>query len=385
MMIRHQLLSLLCGIVWLCPGQHEVQAAQLGAVEKDFSFHANGLLLDPNRPLLYASTNSGLEIINTNTLSVVNFLPIPFPSYGMSFSADNSRLYIAGGVSDSLTVLDTQAQAFLPSVQVGSHVYAVATGLSNRLFVVDGNSFQRIDQIDANSGQPVGPPVLSYAYSGGLKTSPDHTTLYYATYGLSPGDLYKIDVSTTTANVLYHNAGDIGENGEQLVLSPNGSMVAYVCGYGDGGYQIPNFRTQDMTLKNIFPTGAYPDALAFSPDGKLAYALHTIYPTAVDVYDTTTSARIGQFAAADNGSDMIVDNTGQHLFVSFDGVYYNDSDLIAYGTGVVPEPSTLLLGLIGAGGVGIVVRGRLSHRDYSAEHPPRKNPPATWCRYGIFM
>jgi DNA-binding beta-propeller fold protein YncE len=354
-MMRHQWLSVLCGIVWLCLGQHRILAAQLGAVEKDFNFHANGLLLDPNRPLLYASTNSGLEIINTTTLDVVKFLPIAFSSYGMSLSADNGKLYIAGGVSNSLTVLDTGAQTFLPSVQVGSPVYAVATGLNNRLFVVDGSTFQRVDQIDASSGQKAGPPVLNFAYSGGLKTSPDHSTLYYATYGLSPGDLYKIDVSTTTPNVLYHNAGDIGENGQQLALSKDGSMVAYVCGYGDGGYQIPNFLTQGMTLKNIFPTGAYPNALAFSPDGKLAYALHSLYPTAVDVYDTATSARVGQFDAADRGSNMIVDNTGQHLFVSFDGVYYGNSDLIAYGTGVVvPEPSALVLGFAALASLGLV-------------------------------
>ncbi len=341
-MSRYLTFSMVLVIVsTLC--ERTLAVSPLGTIEKDFHFHANGLLLDPNQPLLYASTNSGLEIINTNTLTVVNNLPIPYPSFAMTLSLDGSKLYIAGGVSDSLTVMNTQTQTFQPSVYVSGPVYSVAAGLNNRLFV--SGSSQSTLQVDATTGASVGPNLPNSFDIGGLQISPDHKTLFAATYGISPGSLYKFDVSTNTPSLLWSNGNqDIGENGQQLVLSPDGKMVAYVCGYGDGGYQIPNFSTANMTLKNIFPTGAYPNALAFSPDEKFAYALHSDYPTAVNVYDTTTSALVGQFNAADRGHNMLVDNSGQHLFVSFDDVYNNNSDLIVYGTGhAVPEPSTWLL------------------------------------------
>jgi len=94
--------------------------------------------------------------------------------------------------------------------------------------------------------------------------------------------------------------------------------------------------------------------MAFSPDDRFAYALHTIYPTAVDIYDLSTFARVGQFSIVDRskvmtmdqsgqhlfdshhlGSKvMTMDQSGQHLFVAFDGVYYGHTEVRVYDTGL---------------------------------------------------
>jgi DNA-binding beta-propeller fold protein YncE len=232
----------------------------------------------------------------------------------------------------------------------------VAAGNNNRLFVGTANStwfFSVVKQIDAATGSSTGPNVLGMGsvYSGNLQISPDRSTLYYATHASSPGDLYQFDVSGPTPSLLWHNSEDIGENGEQLVLSPDGSMVAYVCGHGYQGYNIPNFSTANMTLQGRFATGAYPDALAYSPDGKFAYALHSGSVYAVDVYVTASSSLVGQFTSKDQGSDMFVDHSGKHLFVSYDGTFHNFSNLVVYSTAYsVPEPSSLLTTLLIMGG-----------------------------------
>jgi hypothetical protein len=249
---------------------------------------------------------------------------------------------------------------------VGDFASSVATGLNNRLFVATASNTwfnSVVKQIDAASGLSRGPNVLNggSVYSGALQISPDGTSLYYATYGLSPGDLYKFNVAGTTPVLLYHNSQDIGENGEQVVLSPDGSMVAYVCGYGYNGYQIPNFSAGSMSVKGVFATGAYPDALAYSPDGKFAYALHSVYPTAVDVYNTSSYALVGQFPAMDRGFDMMVDHTGQHLFASYTSTYFGQNNLVAYATAYsVPEPSTLVI--LASGIVFISKRGKVLKR-----------------------
>ena len=77
-----------------------------------------------------------------------------------------------------------------------------------------------------------------------------------------------------------------------------------------------------MSLLGVFSTGAYPDCLAYSPDDKYAYALHTIYPTAVDIYDISNNAKVGQFPVVDQAKVMTTDQTGQHLFIAFNGMYY---------------------------------------------------------------
>ncbi len=330
----------LCAAVWLnrdCFG-----ADPLGTVERQFDFHANGLLADPYLPYVYATTDSGLEIIDTNSITVTNTIPLPSASYGMSLSPDGQYLYIAGG---STYVVDTQTQT-LQNTLPGAGL-SVAAGFENRLYVLTGTN---IFQMDATTGASTGPDVPADSVNyGGLQISPDRKTLYYANFGISPGSITKIDVTTSTPNVLWTNNGtDFGENGEQLVLSHNGSKLAYVSGYGYLGYKIPAFDTDDMTVNKDFATGAYPNALAFSPGDKFAFALHSLYPTAVDVYDVATSEYLGQFSAADRGHDMVVDRTGATVFVSFDGIYYSNSNLIAYSTGeFVPEPSTMVLAALG--------------------------------------
>src|SRR5256885_934935 len=80
----------------------DTHAALLGTLEHTFDFHANGLSTDPFRPLVYATTNTSLEIINSNTLTVEKSLPLPNGGIGMSLSPDNSRLFVAGGKSNSV-------------------------------------------------------------------------------------------------------------------------------------------------------------------------------------------------------------------------------------------------------------------------------------------
>jgi DNA-binding beta-propeller fold protein YncE len=132
-------------------------------------------------------------------------------------------------------------------------------------------------------------------------------------------------------------------------------MISYVCGYGYHGYQIPNFQTSNMSVAGVFPTGAYPNGLAYSSDDKYVYAAHSVYPTAVDVYDTTTYQYLGQFAIPDRCSLMTVDASGKNLFVSPNGTYFSNTNVCVYSIGVVPEPSTLILlgiGVIGMFGYG---------------------------------
>jgi DNA-binding beta-propeller fold protein YncE len=139
----------------------------------------------------------------------------------------------------------------------------------------------------------------------------------------------------------------VGDNGEQLVLSPDGSNLAYVTGTGLQTYGYLNLSANQKILipKGYLPTGAYPNALAYSPDSRFAYALHWPDPK-VDVYDTASNARVAQFTAIDRGSDMMADHTGQHLFVSYAGISPSTgyTSLVAYATGYsVPEPSAAAL------------------------------------------
>ena len=304
--------------------------AAAGTLDAVYDFSATDFMVDPFQPYVYANSGASLKVINSGTLAVERSVVLPNASSGMAMSPDGNKLYIAGGTSQSILVLDSHTWNLLPSLAVSDNPRGLAMGLNNRLFVL-GN---HLSQIDADSGASTGPDASVFAYSGALRISPDRKTLYYADFGLSPATLYKFDVSSTTPTLLWRNGSDIGENGEQLALSHDGSMIAYVCGFGYQGYQIPNFRTADMLVLGVFPTGPYPNCLAYSPDDKYAYALHTVYPTAVDIFDVSSRAMLGQFPVVDRARVMTTDQTGQHLFIAFDGVYFGHTEVRVYDTGL---------------------------------------------------
>jgi formylglycine-generating enzyme required for sulfatase activity len=218
--------------------------------------------------------------------------------------------------------------------------YDVVEGLNNRLYVFGGSPLYQISQIDATTGATTGPslgaPGNSYGY---LQISPDQQTLYLGTT-YSASYIYSYDVSTTSIAPL-HSVQSC-EDAKGLVLSHNGLTIAQVNGFP---YCATLFQSSDLTALGQFNTGAYPDALAFSPDDQLAYVLHSPYPTAVDIYSTTTFADLGQFKVADDAYWMATDHTGTELFVACDGQYNGNSNLIVYSA--APEPSTLALLLAG--------------------------------------
>jgi YVTN family beta-propeller protein len=309
----------------------------LGTLEKTFNFNVGDMVANPDLPYVYATipATDSLAIINSQTLAIAATVQLGISPRGIAVSPDGSKLYISNS-GTSVLVLNTGTNALTTSVPVGISTTSVAVGSNNRIWVLDPGG---VEQFNASTGASTGPDASGVLlYSGAVLTSPDGNSLYYATYGLSPGDLYKFNVTNAASPTLvYHNGADIGENGEDLVLSNDGSELAYVCGYGNGGYQIPEFRTSDMSIVTNFATGAYPDALAFSPDGKTVYALHTVYPTSIDVDNAATGASTAQFPAADRGGCEVVDNSGQDLFVAYSGTYFNDTTLKVYS---VPEPAS---------------------------------------------
>ncbi len=99
-----------------------VRAATLGSVEKTYPFHAYDLLADSQRPYMYATTGSALEVINTNTLAIAASLSLPGAS-GMAMSANGSDLYVGG--SNGVYVVNAQTDSLLSTLNLGYSVSQV--------------------------------------------------------------------------------------------------------------------------------------------------------------------------------------------------------------------------------------------------------------------
>jgi DNA-binding beta-propeller fold protein YncE len=234
----------------------------------------------------------------------------------------------------------------LPSLYVPEFPRDVEYGQRGQLYVLGTDT---ISQIDAVTGAPAGPDVGSswMVYSGEMAISPDRQTLYYADYGLSPASLYQFDVSGDEPNLLWESPhGGHGSNGQDLALSHDGSFISYACGYGQGGYQIAKYLTSNMAIEGVFPTGAYPREITFSPDDAVAYTVHT--SGLIDTWSTSTFLTMGTISTTGEAAELMVDRSAQHLFAAFTP-YSGDPVLRVYDTGRVPEPGTLTALLLIAG------------------------------------
>lgn len=340
--------------------------AGLGDVAAQYNFAASAFVQQPNQPYLYATipSQNALAIINTNTLAVENTIFVGSGPTNLAFSPDGSTAYIADSTSNFLTVFNTQTRSVTTSFVLPEEPRDVVFGNQNRLFVLGQNN---IFQINATTGATAGSNFSgAFVYGGALEISPDRNALYYGDFGLSPATMYKFDVSTATPTQLWQTPfGTAGSNGQDLTLSHDGSFISFATGSGQNGYQIAKYRTSDHAILGSFNTGAYPRQIAFSPDDKTAYAVHT--SGEINLFDTNTFLPAGTIFGSGQATELTVDSTGKYLFAS----YGDPSSGGFIGTRVfetgqaVPEPSSNMM--IGLGALlAVSCAGRRSSRKRAA-------------------
>lgn len=337
-----------------------IEAAQCRAGAGDLvatfnNMQVSDFAMQPSSPYMYATVanSNSLAVFNTQTLALESTFFVGSSPRGMAFSPDGSRLYVANATSNLLSVVDTATRSVVNSFVLPDTPRDVEFGNQNRLFVLCSDSLL---QIDATTGANAGPQLLSSfaVYSGALEISPDRNTLFYADYGLSPASLYKLDVSTTNANLLWESphGGLSGSNGQDLTISHNGSFISYPCGAGQGGYVIAKYDTSNMAILGSFATGAYPREIAFSPDDSTAYTVHTA--GAIDRFSTQTFLPLEHFVISSGGlypeaRELEVSASGRYLFATVSDYRGDNNRVLVYDTGVpVPEPATQYLALTGA-------------------------------------
>lgn len=329
---RQLILPLICWLNALVVADNA--HAAFGDIVAQYTFPASSFVMMLGQPLMYATipSQNSVAIINTNTLVVEDTVFVGSGPTNLAFSPDESKAYIANSTSNFVAVFDTQSRTVVNSFLLTEQPQDVVFGTMNRLWVLGGT---QIFQIDATTGNSTGPSISNppFIYGGSLEISPDRNTLYYADYGLSPGTMYKFDVSGTTPVLLLQTPfGTVGSNGEDLTLSHTGSFICYTTGSGNNNYDIAKFRTPDFASLGSFVTGPYPQAVAFSPDDLVVYAsVDTL--AGIMAFDANTFLSLGTMSGPDVASKLAVDSTGRYLFAGYYVYYTQFMGTIVFDTG----------------------------------------------------
>lgn len=115
-------------------------------------------------------------------------------------------------------------------------------------------------------------------YDPDFGTSPaDPNTLYVAEDGLSPGAIYRLDVSSGSPVAAAANTFTDQENIEQVAVTPDGTRVIPAAGYP---YSFEELNASTLNADGVvYPAQPYPSAVAVSPGfgGLLATGLENGY------------------------------------------------------------------------------------------------------------
>ncbi len=353
----------------------------IGRLVRRFDLKASRLLADPVRQRLYATLpkDNALAVINAETLEVVASFFIGSEPVDLAISADHQRLYVAnrGSTTAGIGVVDLNTLQTLDSLPTPEAVWSVAAGLGGRLYVATvANTPGRIYQLDAATGTVQATVDTAFYESGLLRTGPDRTVLFSGSLGF--GTLKSFDVATAVATPR-QKTSQAGDNGNGLTVSHLGRYLCYPCGAGNLGrvlrpYTTALFSTADLNAYfGVFSTGAYPGAVAFSPDDGFIYQAGK--GADVQVFDTNTFTLTDSFSLlnefgrnrgylADINDLAVTNNTTGYLFVANTGrsvgtapnsealrVYATASDLVDPGRG---RPAVAVAGS-GPGRGGFVV------------------------------
>jgi len=311
--------------------QANFTSAGFGELMASFNIPAHRFALDPIRPRIYASItgSDSIAVIDTNTLGLIQVIPVGSQPLGLAVTPDGSRLYVANSQSAlaAISVIDLATLTTLPSLPAPSFPSDVAVGLNNNLYVAaeNANDENEIMQITTGGAYVTSFGDTGVAAGGYMAISPDKKTLYFgSTLGLE-----NFDVSSGTTGTNIQVSSLIG-GGYDLELSHSGTFLSFA----EGQSTIAELQAANLnTAIGYFTTGLYGETIAFSPDDSFAYSAPQ-YQKEVRAFDTKTFNQSGSFSIPGGASRLTTDSSGKYLFVAaLDPSVTNYVGINVYGTG----------------------------------------------------
>jgi len=295
-------------------------------------------------------------------------------------------LLVAESDGNDIAVVDPSSLSVVARYPVGAAICPQSISVVASRYVVFGYSCDRqwggvgvIDEQALSAGpkfvSPYSQSGLSFlGYNPIVKAVPGTTRVIAASRGLSPANFALIDVAGTPTTV--RSVSDLSngcENVGDLAVSPDGTTFVPACGFP---YDHDTFSTDDLSQVGSFPSKYYPDAAAFSANGKLFAAGTNIsglylYSLTATGHSAAHAINVGpQNSVAARG--LAFSSDAKKLFVirdtyDIDGNYRWNYDLDV----VLTESTTpkLVLRSVRSAGVGtpVVVIGQLTFADGSAQ------------------
>lgn len=306
----------------------------------------NSLAADPQRPRMYVATFKKITVIDTQSLSVLKVIDLPYNPWDMDVSVDGSKLWVATK-SFTLGLIDLETLTALDDLVIPEPADQVREGLNQRLYISSNQSGAA--QIDlANGGvEKFNPDVHGFSSHCAIEISHDRKTLYVGDLVDVDPVLARYDISAEHAalvqSVFVNQAGAYAS----LSLSHDGQIIFF-----GAGKTVPLRSTANLSVvSGTLDLGEeFGGPLGFAADDLFTFvSIRTNFDQSkIAVFDTKSSRRVRTITLPESSNNVhpVVDSTNSYVFVYSGPGFVSSPELKVYpvytAASLPPPPRSLL-------------------------------------------
>ncbi len=255
-----------------------------------------------------------VSVINTTTSAVVATIPVGQSPFGVSVSADGSKVYVSNQGSKSVSVISTTTNTVVSTISVGTNPAGLVVSPDGSTVYVTNSADGTVSVINTSTNL-VTATISVGVQPTGISITPNGQTVYVANFNDGTISVIKTATASVSASIL------IGGNPYGLAISPDGYTL-YATN-GDTYLYLINTGSNVITNKVLLDLSSRARAhgISISPDGRFVYIadgdyeMDVVYTPVLGVLTeipTPASSNIGISALPDgrayvtNGSSVSV-------------------------------------------------------------------------------
>jgi YVTN family beta-propeller protein len=245
-----------------------------GAVKKiSVAGSPKALALSSDGTRVYVGAKNKVSVINTVTDTVAGTVTLNGGQiYGIEFSPDGKRAYVANSGSGTISVLDaTKAvPSVVATITVGREPRGIAVSADGTRAYVTNWGAKSLSVIDTVNNRVVGSPIALGTDPFGVVASADGSRVYVANHGSGT-----VSVINPNAAAPVLDTVSVGTQPMDLVLSRDGSVLFVA----NGRDTVSVIGTATNTVTGTVAIDTRPETnshrISISPDGKQIYITDT--------------------------------------------------------------------------------------------------------------
>jgi YVTN family beta-propeller protein/autotransporter-associated beta strand protein len=213
----------------------------------------------------YISNNGSntVSVINTETQAIVGSIPVGTEPFGSAATPDGRFVYVANVVSNTVSVISADTNLVSTTIPVGTRPFGIAASSDAQFAYVSNSSDNTVSVIDTATNAVVGLPISVGSQPFGIAVTPNGSAVYVAN---NLGN--SVSVIDTATKTVVGPPIPVGTAPQGVAITPDGQFV-YVANLTSNSVSKISTATNTVVQTIDLPSGA--GTTSVTPDGKFVY------------------------------------------------------------------------------------------------------------------